>query len=83
MSEPFSVKILFYFNFFPRCRAKGGFRLEGVEATSRLWTVRAEMNARGTVATVNAFKKNLETTVQGTKKTTEKDGDVTSDDLEG
>ena len=57
--------------------------MEGVEATSRLWTVRAEMNARGTVATVNAFKKNLETTVQGTKKTTEKDGDVTSDDLEG
>ena len=57
--------------------------MEGVEATSRLWTVRAEMNARGTVATVNAFKKNLETTVQGTKKTTEKEEDAQSEDLEG
>ena len=71
------------FEIFPRCRAKGGFRLEGVEATSRLWTVRAEMNARGTVATVNAFKKNLETTVQGTKKTTEKEEDAPNEDLEG
>ncbi len=63
--------------------------MEGVEATSRLWTVRAEMNARGTVATVNAFKKNLETT-QTTKTTlkeeTEKTTTTTSttgDDVEG
>jgi len=56
--------------------------LEGVEATSRLWTVRAEMNARGTVATVNAFKKNLETT-QGTKSSGDKDDETTLDDVEG
>jgi len=62
--------------------------LEGVEATSRLWTVRAEMNARGTVATVNAFKKNLETT-QTTKTTLKEETEkttttsTTGDDVEG
>jgi hypothetical protein len=40
------------------------------------------MNARGTVATVNAFKKNLETT-QGTKSSSDKDDETTLDDVEG
>ena len=76
---PSKVGIL---KFFPRCRAKGGFRLEGVEATSRHWTVRAELNPRGTVATVNVFKKNLETT-QGTKSDDKNDADVSFDDVDG
>ena len=45
-----------------RCRTRSGLRLLGVEEVSKAWTVRVELNARGTVATVTAFKKSLQTT---------------------
>jgi len=45
-----------------RCRTRSGLRLLGVEEVSKTWTVRVELNARGTVATVTAFKKSLQTT---------------------
>ena len=45
-----------------RCRTRSGLRLLGVEEVSKAWTVRVELNARGTVATVTALKKSLQTT---------------------
>lgn len=48
--------------FYNRCRTKGGFRIVSVEPASRFWTVRTEINSRGTIATVTAYKKNLQTT---------------------
>jgi hypothetical protein len=47
-----------------RCRTRSGLRLLGVEEISNAWTVRVDMNARGTTATVTAFKKTLQTTSQ-------------------
>ena len=38
-------------------------RLLGVEEVSNAWKVRADINARGTIATVTAFKKTLQTTM--------------------
>lgn len=45
-----------------RCRTRSGLRLVGVEETSSSWTIRVDVNARGTSATVTAFKKTLQTT---------------------
>ena len=38
-------------------------RLLGVEEVSKAWKVRVDINARGTIATVTAFKKTLQTTM--------------------
>ena len=41
-----------------KCRARKGVRISGIEETSKNWTMRADVNSRGTVATVTAFRKN-------------------------
>merc|ERR1712223_1487154 len=46
-----------------KCRTRSGMRLLGVEEVSNAWKVRVDINARGTIATVTAFKKTLQTTM--------------------
>ena len=43
-----------------KCRARRGVRVEGIEETSGDWTLRLDINSRGTVATVTAFRKDVE-----------------------
>ena len=40
-----------------KCRARRGVRIEGIEETSGDWTLRLDLNSRGSVATVTAFRK--------------------------
>ena len=40
-----------------KCRARRGVRIEGIEETSSDWTLRIDMNSRGSSATVTAFRK--------------------------
>lgn len=41
-----------------KCRARRGVSIAGVEAMSDNWTLRTDINNKGTVATVTAFRKN-------------------------
>ena len=43
-----------------KCRARRGVRIEGIEETSQDWTLRIDLNTRGTTATVTAFRKNAD-----------------------
>ena len=43
-----------------KCRARRGVRIQGVEETSRDWTLRVELNQRGSVATVTAVRKDVD-----------------------
>ena len=40
-----------------KCRARRGVRIQGIEETSSDWTLRIDLNSRGSVATVTAFRK--------------------------
>ena len=40
-----------------KCRARRGVRIQGIEETSGDWTLRMDINNKGSVATVTAFKK--------------------------
>jgi transmembrane protein 132 len=40
-----------------KCRARRGVRIEGIEETSDDWTLRIDLNGRGTIGTVTAFRK--------------------------
>lgn len=43
-----------------KCRARRGVRIEGIEETSKDWTLRIDLNTRGTTATVTAFRKDAD-----------------------
>jgi len=40
-----------------KCRARRGVRIAGIEETSDDWTLRIDLNTRGTIGTVTAFRK--------------------------
>ena len=40
-----------------KCRARRGVKIEGIEETSEDWTLRIDLNSRGSIATVTAFRK--------------------------
>lgn len=40
-----------------KCRARRGVRIAGIEETSDDWTLRIDLNSRGTIGTVTAFRK--------------------------
>ena len=42
-----------------KCRARRGVKIEGIEETSSDWTLRVDINTRGSVATVTAFRKDV------------------------
>eukprot|EP00092_Neocalanus_flemingeri_P018939 GFUD01020515.1.p1 GENE.GFUD01020515.1~~GFUD01020515.1.p1 ORF type:complete len:1459 (-),score=271.45 GFUD01020515.1:1899-6275(-) len=48
--SPVSVIVL-------KCRARRGVRIAGIEETSDDWTLRIDLNSRGTIGTVTAFRK--------------------------
>ena len=54
-----------------RCRTRSGLRLLGVEQVSNAWTIRVDINAKGTLATVTAFKKSLQTTMEASMDSTQ------------
>ena len=43
-----------------KCRARRGVRIEGIEETSPDWTLRIDLNPRGSAATVTAFRKDAD-----------------------
>ena len=51
-----------------KCRARRGVRIQGIEQTSQLWTFRVETNSRGSVATVTAFRKDIDLITSGQTK---------------
>ena len=48
-----------------KCRARRGVRIAGVEESSPDWTLRVEVNARGSVGTVTAFRKDAARLTRG------------------
>ena len=43
-----------------KCRARRGVRIEGIEESSSDWTLRIDINTRGSTATVTAFRKDAD-----------------------